>query len=301
LLTVTAVPFKGHAMQLHSSSDTAQAKQLGSRIDWAKRALIGAAFGCFSVLGACTTIPESDDFLSKSDGLTASKGVRGKRLETLPPAREIGDGARLFLEPAILTQSAVVAENITDVERSLVLNALMRSICSDMSRKFEIVEAADMPDTYRMRMGVSRIAATGKIGATVGNITSFVIPVVGLRPPIGLGGLTVEFELVEPNGTQAAAMVWSRSADMVSQTSASRIGDAYGFTSEASSSFANLITRPTGARRASQALGVRLPGNRSDEACAKYGREAGRIASAFSALAIPLPPEMTDKGEVKKP
>jgi Protein of unknown function (DUF3313) len=264
----------------------------------ALRSVTAGVFGALS-LTACTTIPTQDGFLTRSDGLTAAKGVRGKRLETAAPAQAISDGAKLFLEPAVFTRSAEISDNITEVERSLILNALMRSMCADTSRKFEIVDGAETADMYRIRIGVSRVAATGKFGAAIGNATAFVVPVIGVRPPIGLGGLTVEFELVDPKGEQAAAMVWSRSADMASATSVSRIGDAYGFTSEASSSFSSLIAAPPQSQRAGRAIGLRLSG-KADEICSKYGREASTLAGAFSALAIPLPPEMTDRGEVKK-
>jgi Protein of unknown function (DUF3313) len=284
--------------------------------------LLGAA--SVASLSACTTIPKSEGFLSKADNLQPARGLRGKRLQTPPPAVQIADGTKLIIEPAIFTSNATISDTITEPERALILNALMRSICSDASAKFDITErvnttgavdaqatattsdatpntptASTAADAYRLRTGVSRLIATGKVGAAIGNVTNFVIPTGGIRPPIGLGGLTVEFELLDPNGQQAGAMVWSRSADVMSSSSVSRIGDAYGFTATASQDFAALISSASGTR---QAIGsLRLPfGRRSDAICAKYGVEAGRLAGAFSALALPLPPEWTDKGEIKK-
>jgi Protein of unknown function (DUF3313) len=288
--------------------------------------LLGAA--SVASLSACTTIPKSEGFLSKADNLQPARGLRGKRLQTPPPAVQIADGTKLIIEPAVFTSNATISDTITEPERALILNALMRSICSGASAKFDITErveatgAADaqgtastgvttggaipntptasiFADAYRLRTGVSRLIATGKVGAAIGNVTNFVVPTGGIRPPIGLGGLTVEFELLDPNGQQAGAMVWSRFADVMSSSSVSRIGDAYSFTATASQDFAALISSSSGTR---QAIGsLRLPfGRRSDAICAKYGVEAGRLAGAFSALALPLPPEWTDKGEVKK-
>jgi Protein of unknown function (DUF3313) len=260
---------------------------------------LALATTCVVTLTACTTIPQQDGFLSKADNLQPARGVRGKRLQTPPPVTQISAGAKLFIEPALYTSTASISPTITEPERALILNALMRSICADTSSRFEIVEEAATPDAYRLRIGVSRLVATGKVGASIGTVTGFLMPVGSLRPPIGLGGLTVEFELLEPAGPQAGAMVWSRSADVVSSSSASRIGDAYGFTAAASQDFSNLISSSSTTRRA---MGnIRLPfGSRSDAVCAKYGAEAGRLAGAFSAFAIPLPPEWTDRGEVKK-
>jgi Protein of unknown function (DUF3313) len=274
----------------HDKTDT----KLG--MFWARA---GLAIACAMSMSACTTIPTQGGFLSKSDALEPARGIRGKRLQTPPPATPIVDGAKLFIEPAVYTSTASISEAITEPERALILNALMRSMCSDTSARFEVVDDATTTDAYRLKIGVSRVAATGRMGATIGTVSGFLLPVGSLRPPIGLGGLTVEFELMEPMGQQASAMVWSRSADVVSDSSVSRIGDAYGFTAAASQDFSGLITSSSATSRA---IGnIRLPFvNRSDAACAKYGAEAGRLAGAFSAFAIPLPPEWTDKGEIKK-
>jgi hypothetical protein len=168
-------------------------------------ALVGL-FGLVST-SACTTVPTENGFLSSSDTLQAARGVRGKRLQTPPPATPVTNGAKLFIEPAVYTISADVSDSVTEPERALILNALMRSLCADTSSKFEIVETATPTqslasdvvvegvgapsgpttavsafDIYRLRVGVSRVVATGKVGAAIGNATSFLVPVVGLRP-----------------------------------------------------------------------------------------------------------------------
>jgi hypothetical protein len=259
--------------------------------------LIIVALGATS---ACTSVPVAgDDFLSSSNRLEAAKGMRGKRLATPPPSPPIEAGAKLRIIPVQFTQSAFVSEQITPAERALIENVLARNACKDFSKHFEIVETseADLP-TFQLRIGISSLAATGKIGAGVGVVTGMASP-IGLRPPIGLGALTVEFELVRPDNTQAAAMVWSRKADLMStDTATSRIGDAYNFAADATSDFENLASTQTPTQtRVSRAMrSIPNPLAKADTACEIYGQGANRAAQAVGFLGLPLPPEMIDKG-----
>jgi Protein of unknown function (DUF3313) len=245
---------------------------------------------------ACTTVPTpNDNFLSRSDRLEAAKGVRGKRLATPPPKPPIAVNTPLHIEPVQFSTGAKVSVQITPEERSLIANVLARNACSDFSQHFEVVSAeASTTPTHRLRIAITRLEATGKFGAAVGMATGFALP-IGLRPPIGLGALTVEFELLDPNGEQMAAMVWAKSADMVAGDAAtSRIGDAYIFAADATSDFGRLASQqsPTGNR-----LNV-IPNifGKADPACEVYGQGAGRAAQAIGFLGLPLPPENVDKG-----
>jgi Protein of unknown function (DUF3313) len=261
---------------------------------------IGAAL--LLVTSACTTISTSNDgFLSRTDRLEAAKGVRGKRLATPPPSPPIERGSKLQIEAVRSVGTGVTSQLIAPAERALIENALARSACTDFSKHFEIVGAViSAPDAYRLRIGVSNIEPTGKFGAAIGTISGFVIPLSGVRPPIGLGGLTVEFELLKPNGEQAAAMVWSRKADMAStNAAASRIGDAYVFASDATSDFARLSSRQQTGNNGIG--GVAIPFiDKPDEVCEIYGRATNAAAQVVGFLGVPVPPEIVDKGS-KKP
>jgi hypothetical protein len=250
---------------------------------------------------ACTTIPRSSDgFLTRVDGLQAAKGVRGKRLATPPPSPPIERGKKLQIDAVRSVGTDTTSYQITTAERALIENALARNACNDLSKHFEIIgsDISD-PEAYKLRIGVTKLEPTGRIGAAVGTASGFALP-IGIRPPIGLGSLTVEFELLKPNGEQAAAMVWSQKADMVSSSAAaSRIGDAYVFTSDATQDFARLATRQSTKNDGLGGIAI-LATDKPDEICAIYGRETNAAAQALSFLGVPVPPEMVDKG-AKKP
>jgi Protein of unknown function (DUF3313) len=248
--------------------------------------------------GACTTIPTSNDgFLSRTDNLEAAKGVRGKRLATPPPSPPIGRDSKLQIEAVRSVSNVSPPGQITPAERALIENALARNACNDLSKQFEIIGSDVVsPDAYKLRIGVTNLEPTSKFGAAVGTASGFLIPVVGIRPPIGLGSLTVEFELLKPSGEQAAAMVWSRKADMVAtDAAASRIGDAYVFASDATSDFARLASRQ--ASNGDNARGIAIPFlDKPDEVCGIYGQATNRAAQVVGFLGVPVPPEMVDKG-----
>lgn len=254
---------------------------------------------------ACTSVPDSsDEFFTRTDTLSQTKGVRGKRIQTPAPNPAIPNGAQLIIEPARFLGDADISNSISEQERGLILNALGRALCADLSSQFEIVAGpatAKPPETlspYRLRIGVSELTATGKVSAAVGTLSSFGLP-VGVRPPFGLGALTVQLELVAPNNDQSAAMVWSRKADMVmTDASVSHIGDAYGFVETASSDFSSLIVNRTGMGNVRAAVTSSVPGlgPKSDSACEFYGEGAGRAARLVEFLGVPMPPTMSDKG-----
>jgi hypothetical protein len=267
-----------------------------------------AAFGLLTLglgtlLQGCTSVPEaSQGFLTRVDTLDEAKGVRGKRLQTTAPSPAIITGSKLVIEPPIYVSGADVSGQITNPERALILNALARSACATLSSQFDVVDNTSSEiSAYRLRMGVSRMTATGRVGAAIGTLTGMTNPVSGVRPPFGLGGLTVELELVGPDNTQTAAMIWSRSADMVtSDAAASRIGDAYNFASDATEDFAQLLSTQNRARNAIAAVG-RSFGGTSDPSCEVYGRQASTIVGLINMLGVPLPPERTDKGPTPEP
>ena len=54
------------------------------------------------------------------------------------------------------------------------------------------------------------------------------MPIPSVRVPIGLGGIALEGEAVDPAGYQRAAMLWARGANsFFGKTRVSPVGDAY--------------------------------------------------------------------------
>jgi Protein of unknown function (DUF3313) len=245
---------------------------------------------------ACTTVPTvSDGFLSRNDRLEAAKGLRGKRLATPAPTPPLALNTPLCVEPVQFSTGAVVSTQISPAERALIENVLARNACKDFSKHFDILSPdAVSVSAYHLRMAITRLEATNKLGAAIGVATNIALP-IGVRPPIGLGALTVEFELVAPNGDQAAAMVWSKRADMVAADAAtSRIGDAYIFASDATRDFESLASKQTSNSNGRSI--IPNPFDKADAACDIYGQGANRAAQAVGFLGLPLPPENVDKG-----
>lgn len=251
---------------------------------------------CLSIIG-CTTIPNAGDHnLSRTDTLSAAKGIRGKRLQTSAPNPPIAKGTKLRIQTAQFMDDAVISEQITAPERALILNALNRNSCNALSDQFEVITDESATDAYVLQTRVTQLKATNKVGAAIGTISGYALPLVGVRPPIGLGALKVEFEVLAPDQTQTAAMVWSRSADMISSDAAvSRIGDAYAYTDLAATDFSNLLANKTSTQRGVAAIRNMFSGD-SDDACDAYGAEATRLTSVIGFLGITVPPEMADKG-----
>lgn len=247
-------------------------------------------------LGACTTVPTpSAEFAKNGAVLSAADGVRAKRLAAPAPTPPIEAGARLRIEDVRLAADIVANPQVNAQYQGLLTNALARNLCRDFSQLFDIAADPKLENTYRLRAVVSQLTTTSRVGATIGAVSGRLAP-VGVRPPFGLGAITIEFELFRPDDTLATAMVWSQSADVASaRASVSTIGDAYNFIGPASSDFANLAQ---GRAPSIQALErVRdLVGNGPDEACKVYG-DAPNFLTRF----VPLSPSVTDGGRRPPP
>ncbi|MDY6924661.1 MAG: DUF3313 family protein [Pseudomonadota bacterium] len=181
-------------------------------------------------LGACQTAPAANaGFLSTYEGLETKEGtlrvsVRDRRDEGMAAAIE-----RLFIEPAQLAEGA--AEGVAPGDVDLVLGEVDRQVCYELSRRFTLApERAG--DAATARIAVTKIAPTGTVGSGLSAVASAFIPgPIGIRPPGTTGMLAAEAELVTVDGTQAAALAWARSANVVGMDSPSlsRVGDALQF------------------------------------------------------------------------
>lgn len=183
-----------------------------------------------AVLGACQTAPAANaGFLSTYDGLETKEGtlrvsVRDRRDEEMTAAIE-----RLFIEPAQLAEGA--AEGVAPGDVAVVLGEVDRQVCYELSRRFTVLHER-ATDAATARIAVTRIEPTGAVGSGLSAVASAFIPgPIGIRPPGTTGMLAAEAELVTVEGTQAAALAWARSANVVGMDSPSlsRVGDALQF------------------------------------------------------------------------
>lgn len=181
-------------------------------------------------LAACQTTPVANaGYLSSYEGLIEKEGtlrvaVRDRRDDQMAGAIDA-----LFIEPARLLPGA--AEGIGEQDVALVLGEVDRQVCYELSERFTVRDASG-PDAATVRLGVSRIHPTEPVSSGASAIANVFIPgPLGLRAPGSTGMLAAEAELLAPDGRQAAALAWARSANVVGtdNPSLSRVGDALQF------------------------------------------------------------------------
>lgn len=179
------------------------------------------------VLGACQTAPQADaGFMNGYERLEPRKktlraAVRERRDEAAAAAIE-----QVFIQPAAAVGGAGAA--LAEPDRRAVLREVDRQVCYELSERFTVLGAPD-ERAATVRVGVTRIAPTGRFGAAASAAANYFIPgPVGVRAPGTTGGLAAEAELLAPGGNQVAAMVWARDAQVVGtdDPSLSRVGDA---------------------------------------------------------------------------
>lgn len=181
---------------------------------------------------ACQTAPAPNSgFLSSYEGLTPREDSLRASIRERRDDAAVAQLTGLYLEPAVL--AADVAEVISQAEAQMMLGEIDRQLCFELSNRFPI--ATDASDTTgRVRTQVTRVKLTNTASSVASAAAKFFIPgPIGVRAPGTTGGLSVESELLSPDGTQAAALAWSRDANVVGtdDPSLSRIGDALQFAS----------------------------------------------------------------------
>jgi hypothetical protein len=127
------------------------------------------------------------------------------------------------------------------------------------------------------------------------------LPVPIPRLPIGLGGLSVEAEAVSPDGTQRAAMLWARGANMLAtKARVSKIGDAYSLSSAFGADFSRMLVkgqdpfRDKWAMPSTQNMKASLGGDPKYDACKAFGAAPDLKGMVTGPLG--LPPDWTDTG-----
>lgn len=235
------------------------------------------------LLAGCATQAVPSGRLSSYDGLEA--GRNGLRTGEARRADAPGLAAvrRVAIEPAVLADGPGVAW-LSSQERALLLREVDAQVCFEVTERFPLVEpaAAPQPGDARLRVIVTGARPTGRAASGLSAAANFLIPgPIGLRVPGTVGGLTGEAELLSPEGTQLAAMVWNRNATPVGTDtpSFSRLGDAL--------QFAEPFGDAVGAAVAPRGMRARKP---DPDPCAAYGprnRPAGWLAKFVTGVYTP--------------
>ena len=214
------------------------------------------------------------------------------------------------ITPTTFSPAAVSEAGISEAQVRLIANAVDRSLCTGLSRRFQIASAAQ-PADLTVRAFITRIIPTDEIAAAASSVTSVgmtvvkatgvvTAPIPSLRLPIGLGGLALEAEALDRTGSQKAAMIWARGANSFSRPRASRAGDAYEFASSFGDDFSKLLVTGASPFKTLPSLptmdGINsaLGGAPKESACEAFGRGPG--VPGLMGGAFGLPPELTDKG-----
>jgi len=244
--------------------------------------------GLSSLTVACqTSAAAHSGHLSSYAGLSEAK--RGE-----PGSGKRRDAAlsdpikRVYIEPSILKVDGDT--RVGPEDQAMVRFEVDRQICFEVSKHFDLAPAP-APDAGKIRTAIVRIEPTNRAASAVSAAASFFIPVpiVKFRPPMMTGGLAAESELLTPDGQQAAAITWSRTAEVVSafggnDPSLSPVGDALQFAEPFGDAVGKAFTaKPTkGARKKTKAEKRKIP---DPDPCAQYGprRDAGRFVGSLVA------------------
>lgn len=278
---------------------------------------VRASISCLGLLllplvAACATVPlPKAESLSSSKRLSPSDGLLTKARVSIEKDAVLS-AKTLQIVPTSFSRAAA-AIKLSETERNIVANAIDRALCIGLSDRFKIVMAPQKADltvyvsianilpTDRAAAAASKVISVGSSVLTSTGAVDTAVPIPSVRLPIGLGGLALEAEAVDPAGNQKAAMLWARGANsFVGATRVSAVGDAYELASAFGNDFSELLVTgasPFGAKLPSlpsRHRVVSLFGGAPKEAvCDAFGRMDVKNLVAGS---IGLPPEWTDKG-----
>jgi hypothetical protein len=251
----------------------------------------------------CATAPMTrGGSLSSYDSMAPSDGALTKSLVRVS-ADEVLAAKSVRLVPTGF--SATASPALTEKQRTLVANAIDRSLCVGLSERFEVVAAGE-PADLTMHALVTQAAATDEVAAGASKVASIVpsalgVPVPVPRLPLGLGSLTVEAEAQDKTGKQQAAMLWARGADsFTTAATVSKAGDAYDLATAFGGDMSRLLvtgSSPFGKLPAAPSLdklGSSFGAKPKYAACEAFGRGPGVIGMVSSRIG--LPPEWSDDG-----
>ena len=254
-------------------------------------------------LAGCATAPLSTaGSLSSYDGLAPAAGVLTQSKLRVDKA-DILAAKSVTMVPTSFSGAASNAE-LTDKQRRVIANAVDRSVCIDLSDRFEVVPVGQ-PADLTVHVTITHVTVTDPGIAGVSKAASIApmfinagVPIVVPRIPFGMGSLSVEAEARDLKGQQKAALVWARGADVLtSKPRVSASGDAYDLAGEFGADFSKLLVSGDSpfdhsiALPSAQRVQSSLGGKPKNAACDAFGRTG---IPAFIAGRIGAPPEWTD-------
>lgn len=258
---------------------------------------------CFIVLSSlssCTNVPlHQGNSLGSYAGMSVSGGTLTKaklRVETAPV---------LAAQTVRITPTSVdaVKGDFNAKDLALLTNAVDRALCIGLSDRFKVV-APSQPADLTVHATVTDIVATNRTAAATSAVASLgaaamLVPIP--RLPIGLGGLSVEAEANGQDGSQKAAMLWSRGANMLTtKARISKVGDAYSLSSAFGTDFSRMLVKGQDPFKGAslmpsmQKMKASLGASPKYDACKAFGSAPGIEGAVAGQLG--LPPGWSDKG-----
>ena len=257
-------------------------------------------------LSSCANLPlQQRGTLGSYAGMAPSGGTLTKaKLRVDPPPVLAAKTVRIV--PTSANVGGTSAFDPKDL--ALVTNAIDRTLCTGLSDRFRIV-ASDEPADLTVHATVTDIVATNRTAAATSTVTSLgasvALPVPIPRIPLGLGGLSVEAEAIGQDGSQKAAMLWSRGANVLTTPRYSNVGDAYSLSSAFGTDFSPMLVKGKDpfkgmpAMPSVQSVRVSLGGAPKYGACKAFGSAPGITGAVAGQLG--LPPAWSDKGARRGP
>ena len=255
-----------------------------------------------STLSSCANVPlQQKGTLGSYTGMTPSGGTLTKaKLRVDPQPVLAAKTVRILRTSAEIGKAGTFEPK----DLALVTNTIDRALCTALADRFRIV-TSDQPADLTVHATVTDIVATNKTVAATSTVTTLgatvaAVPVPVPRIPVGLGGLSVEAEAIAQDGSQKAAMLWSRGANMLTTPRYSRVGDAYSLSSAFSNDFSRMLVKGKDpfkglpAIPSMQRMRVSLGGAPKYDACKAFGSAPGITGAVAGQLG--LPPNWSDKG-----
>ena len=266
------------------------------------------------LVSACATVPlQQTGSLSSYDRLQPVDGKFGRKSRVHVDKDAVLAARTVLIVPTSFAGEAASAK-LSARDRRLVANAVDRSVCIALSDRFHIVLPPQTAD-LTVHVTVANIVPTDEVAAaatTVLDVGKSVlshtgvletsVPIPSVRVPIGLGGIALEGEAVDPTGRQTAAMLWAKGARSFfgNTTRVSPVGDAYELAASFGDDFSELLVTgedPFGFKWPElpymHRLKSKFGGAPKESVCDAFGRKGvtDMIAGKFGA-----PPEWTDDG-----
>jgi hypothetical protein len=265
-------------------------------------------------VSACAAVPLAQTgSLSSYERLQPVDGKFGRKSRVHVDKDAVLAARTVLIVPTSFAGEAASAK-LSPRDRQLVANAVDRSVCIALSDRFHIVLPPQTAD-LTVHVAVANIVPTDEVAAaatTVLDVSKSVlshtgvletsVPIPSVRVPIGLGGIALEGEAVDPSGRQTAAMLWAKGARSFfgNTTRVSPVGDAYELATDFGDDFSELLVTGEDPFQFKwpelpymHRLKSKFGGAPKEAVCDAFGRKGvtDMIAGKFGA-----PPEWTDKG-----